>query len=416
MLRIPFRCFVLGGCLIWLGHSLPAVSAADAPAAQQGIPLTQPLPESREILRPKKENSEGLLGSALPQTGLLVALARWGLTTLGLFDTSSRQVIQIASGKETGPLMVSLAPNLLAYVVRESPNPGKNTVEIMNWRHGKSLVLQPGSDSAFLGFALDPEGKTLAYAAMNLRASRSTHVIWHIGLADLERGETRVIVKSNSHTAPEEGIPVPFAWSSQSKLIYLQGWLPFRGMLRQSIWSMNPDGTKLTKIIAAPDSIGIPRISPDGLRLGYLSAELDKLPPDYLPAPGVPPGNVLSVMDLVGESKAAWARAGDGAFGTFGWSAASEELLVLAQAWVKGRFRDVEVRRIGKATSLSVTKIVPSQSPKEITDITECRDRTLFWVEKNPAATKLYASREGNAQAVFDFPDGAIQLLGCVNR
>jgi hypothetical protein len=121
-------------------------------------------------------------------------------------------------------------------------------------------------------------------------------------------------------------------------------------------------------------------------------------------------------MDLVGESKAAWARAGEGAFGTFGWSASSEELLVLAQAWVKGRFRDVEVRRIGKATSHSVTKIVPSQSPKEITDIMECRDRTLFWVEKNLAATKLYASREDKAQAVFDFPDGAIQLLGCVNR
>ncbi|MGE5306375.1 MAG: hypothetical protein ACM3TN_23950 [Alphaproteobacteria bacterium] len=359
---------------------------------------------------------EGVKRSALPQTGLLVALARWGLTTLGLFDISTRQVIQIASDKETGPLMISLAPNLLAYVVRETPNPGRNTVEITNWRYGKDLVLQPGSDSAFLGFALDPEGKTLAYAAMNLRASRSTHVIWHIGLADLERGETRVIVNSNSHTPAEEGIPVPFAWSNQSKRIYLQGWLPFRGMLRQSIWSMNPDGTQLTKIIAAPDSVGVPRLSPDGLRLGYLSADLDKLPPDYLPAPGVPPGNVLSVMDLIGASKAVWARAGAGAFGTFGWSAASEDLLVLAQSWVKGRFRDVEVRRIGKATSLDVTKIVPSESPKEITDITECRDRTLFWVEKNLTATKLYASRESNAQAVFDFPDGTIQLLGCVNR
>jgi hypothetical protein len=416
MRRIAFRSFVLAGCLLWLGLSSPAVSAADAASAKQETPLAQPLAASREVLRPKKESSERLLGSALPQTGLLVALARWGLTTLGLFDISSRQVIQIASGKETGPLMVSLAPNLLAYVVRESPNPARNTVEIMGWRHGKSLVLQPASDSAFLGFALDPEGKTLSYAAMNLRASRSTNVTWHVGVADLERGETRRIVKSNSQMAPEEGIPVPFAWSSQSKRIYLQGWLPFRGMLRQSIWSMNPDGSQLTKIVGARDSIGIPRISPDGLRLGYLSADLDKLPPDYLPAPGVPPGNVLSVMDLSGASKAVWARAGEGAFGTFGWSAASEELLVLAQAWVKGRFRDVEVRRIGKATSHSVTKIVPSQSPKEITDIMECRDRTLFWVEKNLAAAKLYASREDNAQAVFDFPDGAIQLLGCVNR
>ena len=416
MRRIPFRCFVLAGCLFWLGHSSLAVSAMDTPSAKQGTLLAQPLPEAREVLRPMKENSEVFLSSALPQTGLLVALVRWGLTTLGVFDISSRQVIQIASGKETGPLMVSPAGNLLAYAVRESPNPARNTVEIMDYRHGKSLVLQPASDYAFLGFVLDPEGKRLGYAAMNLRASRSTNMVWHIGLADLERGETHLTVNSNSHKAPEDGIPVPFAWSSQSKRIYLQGWLPFRGMLRQSIWSMNPDGTSLTKIIGASDSIGAPRLSPDGSRLGYLSAELDKLPSDYLPAPGVPPGNVLSVMDLVGESKAPWARAGEGAFGTFGWSAASEELLVSAQAWMKGRFRDVELRRIGKASSFSVAKIQQSQALKEITDVMECRDRTLFWVEKELTSTKLYASRERNSQVVLDLSDGAIQLLGCVNR
>lgn len=416
MRRIPFRCFVLAGFLVWLGHSSPAVSATHISSAKQGTPLVQPLAESREVLRPKKEDSAGSFGSALPQTGLLVALVRWGLTTLGVFDLSSRQVIQIASGKETGPLTASLAGNLLAYAVRESPNPARNTIEIMDWRHGKSLVLQPGSDYAFLGFALDPEGKRLGYAAMNLRASRSTNVVWHIGLADLERAETRLTVNSTSHKAPEEGILVPFAWSNQSKRIYLQGWLPFRGMLRQSIWSMSPDGTDLTKIVVAPDSIGVPRISPDGLRLGYLSAELNKLPPDYLPAPGLPPGNVLSVIDLAAESKAMWSRAGEGAFGAFGWSAASEELLVLAQAWVKGRFRDVEVKRIGKATSVSVKKIPQSPSPKDITDITECRDRTLFWVEKELTSTKLYASREQNSQAVFDFPNGTIQLLGCVSR
>lgn len=415
MRRISFRGLVVAVFLLWLGHSSPAASVTDTPSVRQGTPLARPFPESREVLRPKKQDSD-FLGKALPRTGLLVALVRWGLTSLGVFDISSRQVIPMASGKETGPLMVSLAPNLLAYAVREGPNPARNTVEIIDWRHGKSLVLQPANDYALLGFALDPEGKRLSYAAMNLRASRSTNVIWHIGLADLERGETHLIVNSNSHKAAEEGIPVPFAWSSQSKRIYLQGWLPFRGMVRQSIWSMSPDGTNLTKIIAGPDSVGVPRLSPDGLRLGYLSAELDKLPPDYLPAPGPPPGNVLSVIDLVGESKATWARAGEGAFGAFGWSAAGEDLLVSAQAWSKGQFRDVDVRRIGKATSLSVTKIHQAQSLVEVTDIMECGDRTLFWVEKDLTATKLYASRERNSQVVFDFPDGAIQLLGCVNQ
>lgn len=416
MSRISFRVFALAVFLVWLGFGAPAVGVADAPTAiTQEKPLARPSSDSKEVLRPKKQESD-LLGKALPRTGLLVALIRWGLTSLGVFDVSSRQVIPIASGQKTGPLMISVAPNLLAYTVREGPNPGRNTIEIMNLRDGKSLVLQPGSDSAFLGFALDPEGKRLAYAAMNLRASRSSNVIWHLGLADLERGETRLLLNSSAHIAANEGIPVPFAWSDRSKQIYLQGWLPFRGMIREGIWSMNPDGSNLTKIIAGPDSVGVPRLSPDGLRLGYLSSEVNKLPPDYLPAPGLPPGNVLSVMNLAGDSRAVWARAGDGAFGTFGWSASGEHLLVLAQAWSQGQFRDVEVRRIGKGTSLSVTKIHQSQSPIAVTDIMECRDGTLFWVQKELASTKLFASREQNSEAVFDFPDGAIQLLGCVSR
>jgi hypothetical protein len=187
-------------------------------------------------------------------------------------------------------------------------------------------------------------------------------------------------------------------------------------MVKQSVWSMSPEGAKLTKLIAAADSVGVPRLSPDGSRLSYLSAELDRLPPDFSPAPGAPPGNVLSVMDLASDSKGAWARAGEGAFGAFDWSASGEEVLALAQAWIKGRFRDVEVRRVGRSASSPVTQIHQSRSPKEITDIVECRERTLFWVEKDRASAKLYANREQNSQIVFDFPDGAIQLLGCVNR
>jgi hypothetical protein len=88
----------------------------------------------------------------------------------------------------------------------------------------------------------------------------------------------------------------------------------------------------------------------------------------------------------------------------------------LAQAWVNGRFRDVEVRRITKSASLSLAKIQPSESFKTVTDIIECRDRALFWAEKDRASARLYVNREQNSQAVLDFPGGAIQLLGCVNR
>ena len=86
------------------------------------------------------------------------------------------------------------------------------------------------------------------------------------------------------------------------------------------------------------------------------------------------------------------------------------------QAWLNGRFRDVEVRRIGKGTAVSVAKIDQSQSVKEVASILECRERGLFWVEKERAAAKLYTNKEQNSQLLFEFPDGAIELLGCLNQ
>jgi hypothetical protein len=416
MLRSPFTYRVLAISLLWLALGSSAVARADTPLANQSVQRGQSAEALKEIVRLKKPDSQGRLGTALPQTGLLVALIRSGLTTLNIFESASRRLVQISTSKETGPLNFSRAPHHLAYLVRESPNPARNTIEIFDWRDGKNLVIEPGSGYALLGFALDPEGKRLGYAAMNLRTSRSTNVMWRVGLADLERGETRVTLSSDVHKAPEEGIPVPFAWSAKTGLVYLQGWLPFRGMVKQSVWSMNPEGAKLTQLIAASDFIGVPRLSADGLRLSYLSAELDRLPADYSPAPGAPPGNVLAVMDVASGAKAPWARAGDGAFGTFDWSASGEEVLALAQAWLNGRFRDVEVRRITKSTSLSLAKIHQSESLKAITDIVECRDRALFWVEQERTSARLYTKREQDTQGVFDFPGGAIQLLGCVNR
>src|SRR5512137_1494929 len=102
MRRIPFRYFVLATSLLWLGSSSSAVVVTDTPSATQGVAFAQPLPEPREVVRPKKPDSEERFGTALPQAGLLVALVRWGLTTLGVFDISSRQVIPIISSKETG--------------------------------------------------------------------------------------------------------------------------------------------------------------------------------------------------------------------------------------------------------------------------------------------------------------------------
>jgi len=208
---------------------------------------------------------------------------------------------------------------------------------------------------------------------------------------------------------------VPFAWSGRSGRLYLQGWAPFRGMIRQSLWAMSPEGWQPAKIVDAQNYTGAARLSPDGAQLSYLGSDLGSLPPEFVAPPGAPPGNLLSVMDLTSGEEKSWARGGRSAFGAFDWSAGGAEIIIVAQDWIKGKFRDVEVRRIGKGGSLPVAKIDQSQTPKEVASILECRERNLFWVEKERAAAKLYVNRENNSQVLFEFPDGAIQLLGCLS-
>jgi Tol biopolymer transport system component len=345
----------------------------------------------------------------------MVALTRWGETTLGVFDPSSAKMIPLAK-RETGALVVSLGGSRLATLVREGPNPAKNHIEILDWRNGSSLIVEPATDDAVLGFAFDGDGKQLSYATMNLRNSRSTHVTWRVGLLDLERQQARIVVDSAAAKIGEGGVPVPFGWSGRTGRLYLQGWSPFRGMIRQGIWAMSPERGEPAKIVPAPNYTGVPRLSPDGARLAYLGTDMGSLPTDFVAAPGAPPGNLLSVMDLTAGAEVPWARGGRTAFGALAWSADGEEIVAAEQAWLNGRFRDVEIRRIGKGTAVSVAKIDSSRSAKEVASILECRERNLFWVERERAAAKLYVDRGGTSQLLFELPDGAIQLLGCLNR
>lgn len=401
--------------LIGAGCGSPGSGGADLDSVKAPAPAA-PLPvESKEIVRWKNPDFKERPGVALPQQGVMVAFMRWGVTTLGVFDVSSAKMIPLAT-KETGALVVSQRGNHLAYLVREGPNPAKNHIEILDWRNGSSFAIEPANDDAVLGFAFDAEGKQLSYAAMNLRNSRSAHVTWRIGLLDLERRRARIAIDSASEKFREEGIPVPFAWSGRTGRLYLQGWSPFRGMIRQSIWAMGPERGEPTKIVPAPNYLGIPHLAPDGARLAYLGTDMGSLPPQFVAPPGAPPGNVLSVMDLMTGAEVPWARGGKATFAAYAWSASGGEIVAVEQAWLKGRFRDVEVRRIGMGTSLSVAKIDQSQTLKEVASILECRDRNLFWAERERASAKLYANREGNSQVLFEFPDGAIQLLGCFNR
>lgn len=372
--------------------------------------------DAREIVRWKKLDAAARPpGAALPQQGVMVALIRWGVTTLGVFDPSSAKMIPLAT-RETGARVVAQGGSRLAYLVRQGPNPARNHIEIVDWQSGTSLVVEPATDDAVLGFAFDAEGKHLSYATMNLRSSRSTHVTWRVGLLDLERQQARIAIDSTAEKIREQGIPVPFAWSGRTGRLYLQGWSPFRGMIRQSIWALSPERGEPAKIVPAPNYVGTPRLAPDGARLAYLGTDMGSLPAEFVAAPGAPPGNFLTVMDLTSGETAPWARASKTVFGAYAWSAGGAEIVAAEQAWLNGRFRDVEIRRIGKGASVSVAKINQSQSVKEVASIVECRERNLFWVERERATAKLYANREGISQILFEFPDGAIHLLGCLNR
>lgn len=409
--------------LIGAGCGSPGSGVADLASVEAPAPTAAPALDAKEIMRWRKPNSEARLGAALPQQGVMVAFMRWGETMLGVFDVAGAKMIPLAK-RETGALVVAQGGSRLATLVRESPNPARNHIEILDWRNGGSLVIEPATDDAVLGFAFDAEGKHLSYATMNLRNSRSTHVTWRVGLLDLERQQARIVMDSAVQKIGEEGIPVPFAWSGppaerragRTGRLYLQGWSPFRGMIRQSIWALSPERGEPAKIVSAPNYVGTPRLSPDGVRLAYLGTDMGSLPAEFVAPPGAPPGNLLSVMDLTAGAEVPWARGGKTAFGTFAWSAGGEEVVAAEQAWLNGRFRDVEIRRIGKGTAVSVAKIDSSQSVREVAGIFECRERNLFWVEKERAAAKLYVNRGEVSQLLFELPDGAIQLLGCVNR
>ena len=399
--------------LVGAGCGSPGSGAADLASVE--APAVTPALESKEIMRWRKPDSAARSAVALPQQGVVVAFTRWGETTLGVFDVAGAKMIPLAK-RETGALVVSQGGSRLATLVRESPSPARNHIEMLDWRSGSGWIVEPATDDAVLGFAFDADGKHLSYATMNLRNSRSTHVTWRVGSLDLERQQARIIMDSAAQKMGEEGIPVPFAWSSRTGRLYLQGWSPFRGMIRQSIWTMSPERGEPAKIIPAPNYTGVPRLSPDGARLAYLGTDMGSLPADFVAAPGAPPGNRLSVMDLKTGEEEAWARGGKTAFGAFAWSADGEEVIVAEQAWLNGRFRDVAVRRIGEGTAVSVAKIDSSQSVKEVASILECRERNLFWVEKERAAAKLYVNRGGISKLLFELPDGAIQILGCQNR
>lgn len=354
------------------------------------------------------------LTAPLPRRGVLVAVLRWGEATFGVVDGTGRSLVPFTT-KATGELVVSSARSRLAFLVRDGPNPERNYIEILDLTGRKGLRLKPAKDYAILGFTLSPGGDRLSYAAMNLRKSRSTRVTWRVGVIDLVNHETQLSLTSNPTDIPEEGIPVPFGWSGRVGQIYLQGWMPFRGMMKQGIWAMEPDGSKLQKILPEPAYIGVPRLSQDGALLAYLAADLESLPADYVAAPGSPPGNVLAVIDLATRQKSVWGRSQGGAFGRFSWSAAGDGILASEQVWSEGRFRDASVRRINRKASVKIAQIDPAASGVRIGSMLECGDGSPFWVEEDHRGATLRGARGPAGTALLAVPEGRIRLLRCLD-
>lgn len=398
-----------------IGCASPGSGVSDpTPATESGTALTTPNDSGEQILSIAGALAESF-AAPLPQRGMLVVVVRWGEATFGVVDGSGKSLVPLTT-KATGEPVVSSARSRLAYLVRDGPNPERNYVEVLDLTGRKGLRLKPAKDYAVLGFTLSPAGDRLSYAAMNLRKSRSTQVTWRVGAVDLVKHEGQISLKSNLTDIPEEGIPVPFGWSGRSGQIYLQGWIPFRGMMKQGIWAMDPDGSKLQKILPEPAYASVPRLSPDGAFLAYSVTDLESLPKDYVAAPGSPPGNVVAVMDLATQEKSVWARSTGGAFGLFSWSATGDGILASERVWSEGRFRDVSVRKINRKASVKIAELSPSDSGARIGSILECNDGSPFWVVQDHGRATLLGARGSVGTTLFAVPEGQIHLIRCLDR
>ena len=396
------------------GLSSPGSSSPERPSSKDTISPGPAQPEPGQLLLPDKVVDQGAvsLPLSLPQRGILLALSRWGSTTLALFDISRKELIPLAT-KATGELLVSFAAGKLAYLEREGVNPAKNSVEVLDLKGRRSQRIKAADDFAILGFSVSPSGEHLAYAQINLRWSRSHRVSWRSGTVELKGLESRISLTSGQNNLPGGEIPVPFAWSGRTGEVYLQGLLPFRGMVNQGTWAMMPNGSGLRRILSEPSYTGLPRLSPDGAYLAYLSTKIEALPRDYIPRPGAPPGNILAVTNLLNGEQDILAQEVGSVFGAFSWSATGKEILVSHQEWLEGRFRDAAFRRVRKDSSLQLRKIAGSPSLK-VTGIAECNHGSFFWVEEDKAGARLLEDKGNGIPATpLALPEGKIQLIGC---
>ncbi len=392
-------------------------SGPSSPARPNDSVSSRPTNTTPEyLLRPDKvlDSEASLSPVALPRRGFLLALSRWGSTTLAVFDASTKELIPFTTAG-TGELLVSPAAGRIAYLVREGVTPTKNYIQIADLKKRKTQIVKPADDFAFLGFSLSQSGERLAYAQINLRRSRSDRLFWRLGLADLSDYETHVVFTSGQDIFPREEMPVPFASSASTGKIYLQGLLPFRGMATRGIWSMSTDGSGMRRILPGPSYTGLPRLSFAGTNLAYLSSSVEAMPRDYIAGPGAPPGNILAVTNLHTGEQSILSRQSAAAYGVFAWSATGKEILVSRQEWREGRFQDAALLKVSKGSLSELLKIAPSPT-LHVTGIDECSGSDFFfWVEQDDAGARLLGAKAAGGPSLFlAFPEGKIHLIGCI--
>ena len=416
MLKRCLGHYALVFFILFPGCYAPASKSADLSSPESGPSLGKTSWEKVASGTPDRVLSqEGTFAVTLPRRGIVLALTRWGSTTIAVLNVATGMLTALATA-ETGEVGASLAGERLAYLVRKGAYPANNHVEILNLRRKTRQLVEPAGDFAILGFALSPSGSQLSYSEINLRWSGSRRSYWRIGVADLDKDDTHVLVASRNEDRPDEGVPIPFAWSSGRQEIYLQRLLPFRGMVTHGIWAMKPEGPGLRKVLPEPSYTGLPRLSPDGDLLAYLAANVDALPRDYIPEPGSPPGNALMVMSPRTGEETLWAQKIGSAFGVFTWSPAENEILVTRQEWRGGRFRDAAFVRIGKETARELRKIALPPMRK-VTDIHVCRRGPLFWVEEDKSGASLQGDGAGPEPMTYlTLPEGKIKLIGCLGE
>lgn len=414
MLKRPLGCFVLALSILSPGCISSDPQSSDRSLSQAG-PSSKKALQGLSVLPDKVVNQERAFSAALPKRGIVLALTRWGATTLAVFDFSTEALVPLRTAT-TGEPLVSMAADKLAYLVREGINPADNYIEILDLRQNGRQLVRPAKDFAILGFALSPNGSRLAYSEINLRLSNSRRGYWRTGFANLERHEADILLAAGKDDLSEEGVPIPFAWSSRRREVYLRRLLPFRGMVSQGIWAMKTDGSGLRRILPEPTYTGLPLLSPLGDDLAYLATKIDALPRAFIPSPGPPPGNVLVVMSLQSGEQKIWAHEVGAAFGAFAWSSAGKEIVIAQREWLEGRFRDGAFLRVSRENSLQAKKIAYGPTTR-VADIRVCRDRSFFWVEEDKTGASLRGDKTGSKPAtLLTLPEGEIRLVGCLGE